>query len=1795
MQEKKSKRSILSGIFRRRKKGSNSSSSSISSSSSDSEEPPQRRSFLRRRTKKKEKKNQPLSSPPLTGAEERLGRVNHPQVTGDQADGSDWRRPGDGGYRKVRVVPAGTGSLGKEIQSLGIPMLAPQPGQLNRLGVSASHDSLPLSLGSWTGGGSHASLGYYSGGGMGTRSSSTDTISKKERRDALKARVERLRERIRDTSSDDEKASVSSHSMYGSESSLSKSGSLNRRSRAARTERFLRRKSYELETLRNETEKDRRNREAVQARIEEIQRVREFEAKRNKLNEERKNQSVAITKPRWSAKLVYQESSEYESSVLLRTPSVSPAASPHMKAKFDGHAKDGVVLRNKQHPVSSSVTVSLGLPSGTPLRRSFQDFEVPGSNTFRGHRSASYDSNINRNSFVMHPPPGPASNSGPTTNRSGLTPPAPPPRDRSRILSPCHDGRPMSFSFESLNQDGQRPNSSQSSMSNFTKGSSPSPSVRSVPAYLGPRANAQVPGPAPPLAPTRRSFSELELSQQQQHEARSGFSALPARPVPPGGYPNSQYRYTDQPPKPAHQNHYYRPQQQQQQQLQPPSQKVQYYTDQSPKHTKTVPISSVPPSPSSDYSSYMSDNSIKLQQANTAWRQKEQEIKSKVSVPAVSDSSRSNSPKVENGMASSPGRQQQQQQQQQGEGIYGIIETKKSRPVPISIKQAESLSSLSGQSDVSSPAPRGPDSDSSQGSLARDKKKITQTRPLSMVLEKAESGEKETPPGTPKARPQPPVRSTLQPTAQGREAPKENKMKDIIKHKLDLKTDKSITHKEVEDMFQKEKEKLQKSKCSNFEEALKELEEIYASLRLDSEDLMDGAERRDLPAQHQALRGEPLNDQKDLVSDSNTSLQDGNRTRSLSGRRAVVPDVKADDLHFRRCQQSTRNQPDVQKALQMTGSYLLVSPAHLTPSDLDKDLPKDPMLEGEPDVVYDDVSYRNIKQANSIKIIDPQPPFGIPLGPTTQASPNDYLHVTPKENYRPAMISRKQPDTTMDDLAFRNLRKDKGTKEVNTSELDEFLSEARTDSPRRRAARSASADRAQSMRGDNERGLTPRQVKHQNEARRGGGQKESMTDSEATTGLSPVSARHNPSWLERAHLLDPKWDLSTNNLSTSTETLTELSSTRAMSQPDIRQAIIREARVPTGGPQELDGELHHVTVTSVATPATVTLATITVPRLIKVHTVHSAPASPVILDSKPYRPLDSIFNNKAKPFYLSNPALGQQPQGQKGKEQEQQQQSHCQQEQRQQQEQHQQHRQQQQKQLHQQKPQPQKDQVDIAKLDALISTLSTMEAPDDGSDSSDTSTEGPDVPPPKDFTVNELKISEPAPENVPEPQTVASLPARKTSVDYEYNSAKANIEKAIRLSMALESYSSEGKEVCSRRRSAVDLPIRETSSHDGFSNSSTNILSLLSLNPESGGGSGGGGGGGDGEVVKPKPSEATPPEATPAKASTCTDRVESMLVVSQQVHGRARRSRSVPTSPRAVDKTSLLGKSFAEPLINEAEVSSDGEVECGSEHEGDHPSGVSASLTLPGQGGDTLSLPSSSTVTPDAAQSRSEQQTSTNQNKLIACEPQAAFQTLSSNDAHASTAFENVESEFKVGDAAPPPTSNLSSAAKAPLPPVRLSSLPPSPTVRGAAGVSRSSAPPSPVCGGEVREEAWTQQRARGASEPRQRQVNGASDSESEASDDVVRAGSLPPAQRPPTYSTGLDQSRGLAGSAEPRSCVQGEGGELAATGQDSTCFQSLVAACYLLACVTQMAGVDLIAAFGLLLAMASVFITFAR
>ena len=60
------------------------------------------------------------------------------------------------------------------------------------------------------------------------------------------------------------------------------------------------------------------------------------------------------------------------------------------------------------------------------------------------------------------------------------------------------------------------------------------------------------------------------------------------------------------------------------------------------------------------------------------------------------------------------------------------------------------------------------------------------------------------------------------------------------------------------------------------------------------------------------------------------------------------------------------------------------------------------------------------------QVADPQPPFGIPLGPITTAQDSDYLHSNPTTSpqLRSPYIPNRDPDLVTDDLAYRALRKD---------------------------------------------------------------------------------------------------------------------------------------------------------------------------------------------------------------------------------------------------------------------------------------------------------------------------------------------------------------------------------------------------------------------------------------------------------------------------------------------------------------------------------------------------------------------------------------------------------------------------------------------------------------------------------------------------------------------------------------------------------------------------------------------------
>lgn len=238
----------------------------------------------------------------------------------------------------------------------------------------------------------------------------------------------------------------------------------------------------------------------------------------------------------------------------------------------------------------------------------------------------------------------------------------------------------------------------------------------------------------------------------------------------------------------------------------------------------------------------------------------------------------------------------------------------------------------------------------------------------------------------------------------------------------------------------------------NLEEALCELEAIYNSLRLGDEDLLDRAERRSMEEFTQK-QGKSELDAAVLAPDS--------------------PDRTTDDMAYRRMHPKDRPTSLSDIAGQSTLSsisYLIASPV-LSRRDSADDLVRLPSAyssrRDEPDVTRDDVVFRSISHANNtLRIVDPQPPFGIPLGPVTAATESDYLHTTPTklEQPRSPYIPQCEPDVVTDDLAYRALRKDAVTaRNVAESKTDVL---AREQSPevvtrgmkKKRAVRSLSAN-----------------------------------------------------------------------------------------------------------------------------------------------------------------------------------------------------------------------------------------------------------------------------------------------------------------------------------------------------------------------------------------------------------------------------------------------------------------------------------------------------------------------------------------------------------------------------------------------------------------------------------------------------------------------------------------------------------------------------------------------------------------
>lgn len=221
-----------------------------------------------------------------------------------------------------------------------------------------------------------------------------------------------------------------------------------------------------------------------------------------------------------------------------------------------------------------------------------------------------------------------------------------------------------------------------------------------------------------------------------------------------------------------------------------------------------------------------------------------------------------------------------------------------------------------------------------------------------------------------------------------------------------------------------------------------ELEELVRQLGLDDEDLLDRAERRDLPTRLQLLRSctshesdvkaKPAgagDDSESFLKRERLKTPDLIRApRAPPIRRSAIPDLIHDDVAFRKLRSKSRKRANDAKSLaSCSPSYLLCSPV-FTPCDSPPATSRFACLEPQPDVDLDDVSFRKITQSEGAKVSQPDPPFGIPKRVLLHSASCDYLNVIVDQEDKKNGFYRRKPskraDRVKDDMAFRTWRRD---------------------------------------------------------------------------------------------------------------------------------------------------------------------------------------------------------------------------------------------------------------------------------------------------------------------------------------------------------------------------------------------------------------------------------------------------------------------------------------------------------------------------------------------------------------------------------------------------------------------------------------------------------------------------------------------------------------------------------------------------------------------------------------------------
>ncbi|XP_068991374.1 uncharacterized protein [Neodiprion pinetum] len=228
----------------------------------------------------------------------------------------------------------------------------------------------------------------------------------------------------------------------------------------------------------------------------------------------------------------------------------------------------------------------------------------------------------------------------------------------------------------------------------------------------------------------------------------------------------------------------------------------------------------------------------------------------------------------------------------------------------------------------------------------------------------------------------------------------------------------------------KDQQIAKKRSSKDFSKELSELEKMYDSLRLSDDNLLDRAEERCIEefsqkGQSQSSATEHAKYLSSSSSSESLNLEDGTAGEKYS-QQSSEPHVVNDDMAYRKMQ--SKRMPalsETQNSLSQI-SYLLASSALI----LDKtDYPDDTikLTKEEPNITKDDMVYRNLHYANNVlRVVEPQPPFGIPLRPATPSTNSNYLCSSPVVVKSPPLkyVPQSEPNLITDDLAFRNLRKD---------------------------------------------------------------------------------------------------------------------------------------------------------------------------------------------------------------------------------------------------------------------------------------------------------------------------------------------------------------------------------------------------------------------------------------------------------------------------------------------------------------------------------------------------------------------------------------------------------------------------------------------------------------------------------------------------------------------------------------------------------------------------------------------------